>query len=90
MLKFHDNYDYYPDEDSVTSGAKKTLYSKGYIGVTDANADYDKEGFGIDKQNSFEIEIQVVMRFGRDQTRNMPYVGTRGIVFLRRGMFTLD
>ena len=91
VLHLPDRYSYYPDDSSFTSGSKTYLYSKGNsYGVADSAADYDKNCFGIDLQNSFEVEIQVVMRFGRDETRNMPYVGTKGIVFLRRGIFTLD
>ncbi len=49
-----------------------------------------EDWFGLDKNSQFEIEIQVVMRYGRDKTKNLPLVGTRGVVFMRRGMFTLD
>ncbi len=47
---------------------------------------------GLDKNSSskFEVEIQVVMRYGRDPSANKALVGTRGVVFMRRGMFTLD
>ena len=46
--------------------------------------------FGLDNNSSFEIEIQVAMRYGNQPWKNPVYVGTRGVVFLRRGMFTLD
>ncbi len=46
--------------------------------------------YGLDQNSSFEVEIQVVMRYGRDQSTNPALVGTRGVVFMRRGMFTLD
>ncbi len=46
--------------------------------------------FGLGKNDRFEIEIQVVMRYGRNPDKNDPLVGTRGVVLMRRGMFKLD
>ncbi len=49
-----------------------------------------QEAFGLDSNSMFEIEIQVVMRYGRDQSKNKAKVGSRRVVFMKRGMFTLD
>ena len=49
-----------------------------------------KSKFGLDENSDFEIEIQVVMRYGKKHSDNIPLVGTRGVVFMKRGMFTLD
>ncbi len=82
VLGLGDTYEFMVDSDSshnrvLTSGS-------------DIDDDYNKNHFGIDEQSRFEIEMQIVMRYGRDQSRNLPLVGTRGVVFMRRGMFTLD
>ena len=45
---------------------------------------------GLDEENHFAIQIQVVMRYGKDLTANKPLVGIRNAVFMRRGMFLLD
>ncbi len=49
-----------------------------------------EDRLGLDAMSKFEIDIQVVMRYGRDKSKNPVLVGTRGVVFMRRGMFTLD
>lgn len=50
----------------------------------------DPKGFALDSNNSFEIEIQVIMRYGKQPDKNEPLVGKRGAIIMRRGMFTLD
>lgn len=65
-----------------------------YKGVDGNNhtVNINKSAFAISNiENSFfEVDIQVVMRWGRDQSVNIPLIGNRGVVFMRRGMFTLD
>ena len=50
----------------------------------------DIQGFGLDNNAKFEIEIQIVMRYGKTHSKNTPLVGIRDVVFMKRGMFTLD
>lgn len=52
--------------------------------------DISNTQFALDEKSTFEVEIQVAMRWGRVEANNAPKVGTRGVVFMRRGMFTLD
>ncbi len=49
-----------------------------------------KAKFGLDENSDFEIEIQVAMRYGKTHSKYTPLVGTRGVVFMKRGLFTLD
>lgn len=44
----------------------------------------------LDKQNKFGVQIQVIMRYGKDLTANEPLLGIRNAFFMRRGMFALD
>jgi uncharacterized repeat protein (TIGR02543 family) len=74
------NYDYYVDI-PISDKYYKNLVS----GSTD-----QLENFALDSNNKFEIQIQVVMRYGRDEAKNVPLVGTSNAIFLKRGMFTLD
>lgn len=90
VLNLPDSITYKP-----TKNTTETLYSVGaersdHSIVQLSEADYNKNEFGLDLQNHFEIEIQIVMRYGRDEKRNRPYVGTRAVEFMRRGMFSLD
>ncbi|MCR5683945.1 MAG: DUF5057 domain-containing protein, partial [Lachnospiraceae bacterium] len=75
-------------------GSTGKLIGGQYIAKLDGSgatgSDYNREHFAINAQSEFEVEIQVVMRYGRDQSEYTPKVGTRGVVFMRRGMFSLD
>ncbi len=96
-------YEYYVDIPISESYYKNLIWtSKGKTGTETISYSYQvgdnptatlsiaTGDFGLDKKNSFEVEIQVVMRYGRNPDKNKPLVGTRGVVFMRRGMFTLD
>ena len=66
------------------------------VPITDAyydNIKYDngsKTFKALDKENEFAIQIQVIMRYGRDQSANVPLKGYRNVLLMRRGMFSLD
>ena len=44
----------------------------------------------LDKANKFKIQIQIVMRYGKDISASIPLVGKRDVVYMRRGNFILD
>ncbi|MBE5938538.1 MAG: DUF5057 domain-containing protein [Lachnospiraceae bacterium] len=44
----------------------------------------------LDEENKFKIQIQVVMRYGKDISANEPLIGFRNVVYMRRGNFILD
>ena len=46
--------------------------------------------FGLENNDRFEIEIQLALQYGKDPSNSDTMVGTRAVVFVRRGMFTLD
>ncbi len=48
------------------------------------------ESFALDSNSRFEIQLQVIMRYGRDPAAKVPLVGRRNAIFVKRGMFTLD
>ncbi len=79
-------YSYY---EMSTDATGKVVFTKKEVKSTNPNCP-TVGNFGLDQTSSFEVEIQVVMRYGRDQSENPALVGTRGVVFLKRGLFTLD
>ena len=44
----------------------------------------------LDKANKFKIQVQIVMRYGKDISASIPLVGKRDVVYMRRGNFILD
>jgi hypothetical protein len=48
------------------------------------------ESFALDSNSRIEIQLQVVMRYGRDAAAKVPLVGRRNAIFVKRGMFILD
>ena len=44
----------------------------------------------LDKANKFKIQIQIVMRYGKDISASIPLVGKRDVMYMRRGNFILD
>lgn len=53
-------------------------------------ADDSMLAFALDENNHFEIEMRVIMRYGRQPYKCDPLIGTRSAIFMRRGMFKLD
>lgn len=48
------------------------------------------EKFALDSNSSFGIRLDIIMRYGRDQTENRPLSDAVDIVFTRRGLFNID
>lgn len=44
----------------------------------------------LDNKNQFAIQIQVIMRYGKDRDAKLPLRGYRNLFIMRRGMFALD
>ncbi|MCI8308103.1 MAG: DUF5057 domain-containing protein [Lachnospiraceae bacterium] len=59
-----------------------------YEGITYGDA--DKPFGALDNRNEFAIQIQVIMRYGKDKNTKIPLRGYRNMFIMRRGMFSLD
>lgn len=44
----------------------------------------------LDNSNQFAVQIQVIMRYGKDKDSKLPLRGYRNLFIMRRGMFALD
>lgn len=58
-----------------------------YEGITDG---YGNKFTALDNKNQFAIQIQVIMRYGKDRDAKLPLRGYRNLFIMRRGMFALD
>ncbi len=83
---------------NLTGGVVYSTYEY-YVDIPISDAYYNSlvegttdslENFALDSNSRFEIQIQVIMRYGRDEAENIPLVGKRNATFIKRGMFTLD
>jgi hypothetical protein len=83
---------------NLTGGLVQSTYEY-YVDIPISDSYYAKlisgspdalEAFALDSNSKFEVQIQVVMRYGREEAHNLPLVGKRNIIFMKRGMFTLD
>ena len=74
------------------SGSGSVLLNKTKLnGAGNLPTDYAGELiFGLENNDRFEIEIQLALQYGKDPSNSDTMVGTRAVVFVRRGMFTLD
>ena len=62
-----------------------------YTNVVYTGKDGETKTFkALDNENDFAIQIQVVMRYGKNQKSNEPLRGKRNVLLMRRGMFSLD
>lgn len=62
-----------------------------YTNVVYTGKDGERKIFkALDNENDFAIQIQVVMRYGKNQKSNEPLRGKRNVLLMRRGMFSLD
>lgn len=73
-------YEYYVD-----IPISDAYYKKLIAGTSDS-----LEHFALDSNSKFEVQIQVVMRYGREDADNIPLVGIRNAILMKRGMFNLD
>jgi hypothetical protein len=60
-----------------------------YKNLITGNSD-QLENFALNSNSKFEVQFQVIMRYGKEEAENEPLVGIRNAVFMKRGMFTLD
>lgn len=59
-------------------------------GAYDAVAPGNADSFALGGNSSFGICLDIIMRYGRDQTVNRPLSDSIDIVFTRRGLFMID
>ena len=83
---------------SITGGLVQSTYEY-YVDIPISDIYYKNliagstdplQNFALDSNSRFEIQLQVVMRYGRVEAANVPLVGKRNAIFVKRGMFTLD
>lgn len=85
-----DNY-YIVDGDTIFNSA--SYKATNYYDSARRKDDYTKDNlkqFALDSNNKFEIQLEVVMQYGKKPEINPLKIGYRSVVIMRRGMFTLD
>ncbi|MBO4416266.1 MAG: DUF5057 domain-containing protein [Lachnospiraceae bacterium] len=79
---------------NVASAAKVESAKEYYVDIPVSDSYYKVkfglDEFALDKNSTFTIQIDVVMRYGRNLSKTEPLVGSKKIVIMRRGMFKLD
>ncbi len=69
-----------------------------YVDVPISDCYYEGIAYGdsntkfgaLDNSNQFAVQIQVIMRYGKDKDSKLPLRGYRNLFIMRRGMFALD
>jgi uncharacterized repeat protein (TIGR02543 family) len=48
------------------------------------------QAFALDSNSSFELKLEILMRYGKDPDKNKPLPDSVNLIFTRRGLFSLD